>query len=478
MPYERRIGIIGLGRSGKTVLLTSLISQLEAASAKHHFLPPTKAGPRLSGYRPINGSEWQPGAGWDLFPYADYRDGLAVRGKWPKKTADRFQFACRVTRHDFFYSNVQLNFFDLPGERLADAWMFTSTYAEWSDRTLETLAQNDHRGSDFAEFYTLLAEDSVDLDAALSTYIRCAIRHCINCSEYVTPSTISLTLDGQTLGDTQQRLAAENPDFKVAVQQYRTSGGDHAPESLDLIVKLLAENRFSGLSAYQQFVPLSEEMRHQHPELVIQFESHYNDYKAQILVPIIQSLRQCHSLVTTVDILSLLMRGHHAFNESCRMLEDLLAVVDPRETGLGRAIRQGWSVLGWPPAYPDRIAFAVPKLDLVHPSERDQHLELARKVIGPRTSKLSIQNQIFQVSAIASTRPHGIGRKLEGRLKDPKSGQTKFDTFEQPELPSGWPKNWNPGQWHFTEAAPVWPENRDFPADHIGLAPLADYVMQ
>src|SRR5471030_3166871 len=129
---ECRIGVVGLYNAGKTVFLTSVINHLE-----HHDpdrFPLGKPGTTIRRFetRP-------PETGWANFNYAGFRDALVHRGQWPDKTKDRSMYACQFQRSDWAFSDALVKFYDLPGERLADAAMLDRDFAGWSDHMLELI---------------------------------------------------------------------------------------------------------------------------------------------------------------------------------------------------------------------------------------------------------------------------------------------------------------------------------------------------
>src|SRR5436309_15854547 len=84
---ERRIGVIGLQGSGKTVLLTSLINHL-----MHH--DPRRFPIQGGAARITHFSQEAPDEGWSQFEYTKARRALA-RPDWPAKTLESSQYKCR-----------------------------------------------------------------------------------------------------------------------------------------------------------------------------------------------------------------------------------------------------------------------------------------------------------------------------------------------------------------------------------------------
>src|SRR5947209_10765059 len=128
---ECRVGIVGLGYSGKTVLLTSLINHLQDHDpCRFRLGRDRKVDLRKFEELPVVGS-------WGRFDYKRHRDRL-VQGhlKWVDKTKDCVQYVCQFERSDWHNHVIKIKLFDLPGERVADAIMAGMDYAKWSDRML------------------------------------------------------------------------------------------------------------------------------------------------------------------------------------------------------------------------------------------------------------------------------------------------------------------------------------------------------
>src|SRR5262249_31326801 len=126
---EIRVGVLGLYASGKTVFLTSLLN---------HLIDHDRDRFRLgNGTVTVRKFQEQPtDLGWPRFDYEANRDAF-VHQRWPRKTRDRAEFVCTFERSDWWISDARLRFYDLPGERIADAVMVARDYAGWSDHVLK-----------------------------------------------------------------------------------------------------------------------------------------------------------------------------------------------------------------------------------------------------------------------------------------------------------------------------------------------------
>ena len=135
-----RVGVTGLARSGKTVLLTSLAANLLAAGAGLPTLPAfqARAGGRLRVALAPRGA--------GALPRFDYQSHLAALAAdpphWPQRTQavsllaldiDVERSAVLPTRR------LRLELLDYPGEWLLDLPMLTKDFAAWSEATLRRL---------------------------------------------------------------------------------------------------------------------------------------------------------------------------------------------------------------------------------------------------------------------------------------------------------------------------------------------------
>lgn len=77
---SRKIGIIGTARSGKTVLLTSLINHLIEHN-RTDFVIGSGKPTQISSFKLRTASQ----ARKNNFNYAAYRDALVYKGEWPEK---------------------------------------------------------------------------------------------------------------------------------------------------------------------------------------------------------------------------------------------------------------------------------------------------------------------------------------------------------------------------------------------------------
>lgn len=445
---ECRVGVVGLYSAGKTVLLTSLVNHLD-----HHDPDRFRLGKPGTSVRKF--ALLPPDPNWVAFNYAGYRDALVHNGRWPEKTRDRAMLACRFTRTDWAISDCVLKLYDLPGERLADAAMLGRTYAQWSDHFLERV-RNDTPSRECCEpFLQALTADALDEAGLVGTYRLSLANLILSLKPFVSPSTFLL--------DTNGTLAQ------------RKSAGE------------LAADRRSGFDG-AEFVPLPVELRAKSPALTAEFAARFERYKVEVVQPFILALKSCTSLIVLVDVMMLLAGGVGMYDDNRQILKDLFDVLDPGENLLkaaGRHLSNVFLPREWRPRWITRVAFVVPKLDLVHPIDRDRTLTLLRRMVGKMAdNRDGLVHRYFNLSAVVSTRqmPGGDDERLmvgvpfrdaDGR----KVSRGEERRFSVSPVPDDWPADWPAGRYAYPEVYPLIPARKDYPPDQINLDAVLDFVL-
>ncbi len=444
---ECRVGVVGLYNTGKTVLLTSLINHLENHDPDRFRLGPGAAVRKFE--------LLPPDQGWAAFNYPGFRDALVHHGRWPEKTRDRSQVACRFERSDWTFSDALAKFYDLPGERLADAAMLGRDFATWSDHLL-TLIHNDTPYRTCCGPYLEAVEKPNVAEPDLVRAYKVSLANLIlSFKPLVSPSTFLLDTAGQ---------AARHD----------------TPENL-------ATNRFAGLGGGAEFAPLPASVRASRPELAAAFATRFETYRRQVVVPFLQALKSCHSLIVLVDVTTVLAAGVGMYDDNRQILRDLFHVLDPGENFaemVGRHLAKVFLPHELRPGWITRAAFVAPKLDLVHPLDRDRMLGLLKRMVGKLAeNRDGLKYQFFNCAAVVSTRVLptdgeralvGIPyRNAEGRRIPPGAEQR----FTVSAVPDDWPLNWGPGQFTFPEVYPLVPARKDCPPDQINLDRVLDFVL-
>ncbi len=445
---ECRVGVVGLFNAGKTVFLTSLINHLENHDPDRFPFGKRDTTIRKFTREPVD-------RGWSAFNYAGFRDALVHSGRWPEKTKDRSQYVCRFERSDWRISDCLLKLYDLPGERLADAAMLTRNYAEWSDAILAHIENDTPYRNSCAPFLKLLQSDALEME--LVPAYKLALAHLIlQYKPLISPSTFLLDLQGK----------AAKPE---------------AAESL-------AANRIAGLDAQREFVPLSATFREANPNLAALFAQRYEEYREQVAVPFLEALRSCHSLIVLVDIPMLLSAGVGMYDDNRQILRDLFDVLRPGENALktvGRHLANVFLPHDLRPGWIHRMAFVAPKMDLVHPLDRDNMGMLLKRLVGKLAeNRDGLKHEYFNCASVVSTKMlAGSGnertlvgvpyRDLSGKRIAPGSQQR----FTVPAIPHDWPASWQPGEYVFPEVYPSVPTRKDCPPEQINMQAIFDWVV-
>ncbi len=446
---NHRFGVVGLSNAGKTAFLTSFIHHLKEHDESTFLLGKNHA--KLSNFRELATS-----GGWPPFPFESYRKALSQHQRWPEKTRDRAMYSCQFERSDWTFSDLKLDLLDLPGERLADAAMLGRDYAAWSDHVL-ALLKNDvvYKGIATAYIKAVEEQNSTELQLILE-YKRLLAVLVLSFHRLITPSVFLLD---------QRGVAARAGT-----------------------VEELANTRLVGLDQEFQFAPLPANRRTLDTALSAEFAVRYQQYQVELVKPFIEALRTCHGLVVLVDVMALLASGDSAYDDQRQLLTDLLTVLKPGENVMQSVARQLADVLlpyQLRPAWITKLAFVAPKLDLVHPKERDHLQQLLRRFVGKLANNLAgVQHEFFSVASVVSTKQfpstddaHDIVgipyRDDQGRKLAPGAEQR----LRIPAIPAEWPTKWQHGQYAFPEVYPFLPKRKDSAPEQIGLDRVFNFMI-
>lgn len=461
----RRVGVLGPFHAGKTVLLTSLISQI-----KHH-----DAG-RLSIFGPdvhlvelassADSNEPLPTrSGLPAFDYNTSRDRLA-HGGWPPKTVSASEYRCHIVRSDDRWRMYDLSLIDWPGERLADLAMIgQGTYEKWSDAVLNAFDMELFRPLarsfllKMSPDNTLESPDSVATESELAMdYRRTLASFVDNALPFITPSSF--------LVDIENRYATE------------TLGTNAPTWSVDELVRLSI-----GTSPGEPVFPLSKQWREIAPQLTSRISARFNDYVTRVVKPVAEALALCDHLILLVDIGHLLEAGPGGVEGTTRLFEELLGFINPGTTAAGNAV--DW--LTWVVAGENlrlggvrQITVLGTQSDRIHADDRQSAESLLHQLVEPLVRKYQVQKRLKMkyglVSAVNATRSEPLGPDAVRKLTFELNG-ISFEA-QASTVPTTWPVAWQAGDFAFPRPQPRLPMKRTQAPDQFGLGQVLSWVLR
>lgn len=451
-PFRRTktIGVTGLVQSGKTVLLTSLISHLATHSPER--LRIGRNGTRVTEVRPLPLP--RDAAKFDV---RRFRDDLANHC-FPPKTLVTQEFRAEYVRSDWRLTRIGLHLFDFPGELLADGVIAAhKRFEDWSDAVLRQLERREFSKPaqpflDALETSGLLPADQTE-GTLLQAYRATLARMVLAYMPIVTPSSFL------PRGPVEGLDAATGEDQKTSI---------------------LAERQICGIDGERQFFPLPESFRTKHPEIVKRLRSRYTGYRREVVLPMARRIRRCQELLVLVDVATLLEGGTGMLNANVLFLEQLLQAVDP---GLSLPAAALDRVLFGMFSGVRRIVFIATKADRVHPADRDRLRslleEMVRPLIGPFEANGCLQVDYRVCAAIDCT-----------QCPDPAQDVLVFPTEESTvtdaatwtrrrvsRVPPEWPGEFAPFSHRFAHPVPWMPKALVAVPQQIGLGPIAEAIL-
>ncbi len=444
MTIDRKIAIAGTARSGKTVFLTSLLNHLEQHK-KSEFRVGKNKDVQISNFKKLK----VPKKYGAMFDFTGFRDALVYDSKWPKKTRDTSHFICNFKRDDWKAHRSELHFFDMPGERVADAAIAKhSSFDDWSDHILENIRSSTPYRGLAAEFLDLMGGENLSGDHVVACYKTALARFFANFKPLITPSTFLLDQDGSIPSSrTLEELLREKDKRNCGLGAGK------------------------GRESAAEFAPLDEDTREKNPKLVKEFARNYKLYHDKVVVPVFKHLNSCKRLIVLVDIPSLLNGGVGMFNDNLHILEDLFDVLSP-ESWLIRMCTSRVKL--------DRVAVVATKSDIV--SKRDARDGRMISLLKEMARKFDLnlpdtEFKWFTCSAIVSARPTSNTHELRGVLAH-NNPEHEERAFEVPEVPRQWPKDWKVGDFRFASVMPRVPANKSIPPEQENLDDIFTFISE
>ncbi len=361
------LAVTGLSRSGKTVLITSLIHNLLSAIHNPSRMPLLK----VVGEGRLIAATLE-GAKAHRLPRFPYQDNIAVMASgspdWPERTEDiseigiEVHFAPAGTMGRLLGqitgspTRLTIKIVDYPGEWLLDLPLLAQGYAAWSRETLRLHRRGAHAEA-AAGFFSFLGQHRHDAAASeevarqahdlyRAALLKARDRHGLS---YLQPARF---LCRGNLGDVP----------------YLWFAPLDVPESIDT----LGPNTLGGL--------MEERFEVYKREVVARFyDVHFRRYSRQIVL---------------VDVLRALLAGREAFDDTRLALD---AILQSFRYGGGSILSR--LLLG---PHIDRVLFAATKADHVPDIQRDHLAALLRNMAAFPALDVRSSNADIDVMALAS----------------------------------------------------------------------------
>lgn len=456
---KKRTGFVGLGQSGKTVLMTAIIDRVRKLNGKPEgrtFGTVTHRTGRLDPHPP------DPRA----FPYGSFFQSMTGGNHaWPAKTrvATRCAYLHYVEGDNLFTRNLDGNWaeehmlLDIPGERLTDFGMSGKSFSEWSDLLLTEIAEFPEYYGPAEPFFDLIETPNAVASEVILAYKRVLAEFARSAIPLVTPSSFLIHPEGL----------------------YPKNERDAAPYKLphDYLVR----RGIVGLSESSQFAPLTAAAREVNPHLVAAFEGPYGAYRTSVGEAMAKDFFGCDNLVVLVDIPAILEGGPKTYHATRKCIQRLLAVLDPGHT-LDSYL---WDSIVGGVEKIDNIAIVATKADVIHSSQRHRLGDLLVKLTGDLLPQGSAERWLNlryfdSVAAVKAAEDMEVAPAMKGFIR--KNGVL----IDQPQelrpkrdLPKDWPaeSGWKAGEYVFGGFLPppldangteVWPG--------LGMDPLIAYL--
>ena len=183
----------------------------------------------------------------------------------------------------------------------------------------------------------------------------------------------------------------------------------------------------------------------------------------------------------------LLAGGVGMYDDNRQIIRDLFDVLSPGENKLFGPLARGLTKVflphQWRPGWITRVAFVAPKMDLVHPADRDRMLMLMRRMVERYAAdRDGLKYDFFNLSSVVSTKALPladggprvlVGTPLRGPdgRKIPPGAEQRFTVSE---LPDDWPLEWPAGKVRVPRGVPADAGAEGLPAGAGERGPAGD----
>lgn len=435
------VAVTGLSQAGKTVFLTSLIDHLiqggeeslerfaeEDLSFSARPLPvPTDRTrfPYRLNLEKLRGTspDWpEPTSG-----ISEFRLELAVRSGTRRK--------CR---------RIELRLVDYPGERLLDLPLLEKDFPTWSEETLRR-ARTAPR-----------SELSEDWLAEIRTLAECP-------------------------------QAAEDADGTRLVAEYRRYLETCRENGLPFVqpAALVCQSHEEH-DVPVEFCPLPPEVLEAKGGIGSRFEDRYETYTREHVRPFSRRVARAKRQIVLVDVLDVLRKGVHSYNDTRECLREILEGYGYRRRRHPLSplrLLDRWNSI-------ERVAFVATKADQCGRSTRGNLKHLLRELVAPKRQDLSVKHGDIglRVDFVASHRStEDASKEYDGQqiscLRGRRADRDENEGVWFPgEIPPEWPEDdWDPEekQFDFPDFLPTRAPKRDGALiEHINLDDVIFYMIE
>ena len=457
----RRVGVLGSFHAGKTVLLTSLISQI-----KHGHLDVFGPDVVLAELNSTN-SRFDPletRSGLIPFDYDSAHDRLA-HGGWPSKTVAASEYRSYIVRGDDRWRMYDLSLIDWPGERLADLAMIGhGAFDRWSDAILHALnlelfrplaqpyltAMEPASTEDIADNSATENELAMSYRRVLAAFVDAAL-------PFVTPSSF--------LVDIENRYATEQM-------------GTNTPTwSVEELARLAI-----GIAPGEPIFPMSAIWRESAPELTMRLSERFDDYVSKVVKPVADALSLCDHILLLVDVGHLLEAGPRGVEGTTRLFEELLGWINPGTTTTERTLDwMAWLAAGdsFRLGGVRQITVLGTQSDRIHTDDRQAAEGLLHQLVEPLVRKYQVQKRLKMkyglVAAVNATRSEPVGTDQRRKLTFEEDGES-FEAVAST-VPASWPFAWKTGDFAFPRPKPRLPMKSTQAPEQFGLGRVLEWIL-
>ena len=306
---KKKVAVIGISGSGKTMFLTSLLWQLKEFKVAKFELGEIE----IDGFR----NKSSGGRDEDIFPLLDYQNEVANKSQWPRRTIGINRFRCqfkyskrkennktvlskiRARMQEVFTrrKSQQLDILDFPGARMMDAAIARySNYDDWSDYILNYFSENNDYSKIESQLEQSLEEKDLDTgDKAIREY-RNTLETFIKDGELLISPSIFL-------------LNGKGSKFTL----------EAAPE------------HFCGLDVDSQFAPLPMSVRKNNHKITKRMRKYYKKYRRWVIRELFDDLVKSDSLIVLIGAPLLLLGGNQKNKDNKRIIFDLFHFIKEKK---------------------------------------------------------------------------------------------------------------------------------------------------